>query len=425
MIQLNQHNDNLKVQFESNLDDFSLETITNFVSLDSIDLILRECLDIDEMREAGSFFTGQQLASKLIDKFDGSITTSSVFLDPTCGAGNLLIECSRKLEIKAGLAETLYEWGKVLHGMDIHNSFIEACKLRLIFEAMNRGAKKDCPLQAALDLLPSIRVADVMATTRKDFDNITHVAMNPPFTSWTAPKNSFWKKGKVNSAGVVFEHIIELIPCASKISAILPDVLRSGSRYSKWREYTACNFSGLCEIHGRFNKKTDVDVFILSGEKRYNIDNNILWSPTINSSEHRTLSDEYKICIGPLVSYREPKIGNSYPYIHPRTAPSWGTMTTYSEYRQFSGKVFKPPFVVIRRTSSPSDNYRAVGTLITGNEFIAVENHMIILKPLSGGLNSCKKLMALLKSDETSIFLNENIRLRHLTIDIVKRIPMK
>ncbi|MEX6368669.1 N-6 DNA methylase [Providencia huaxiensis] len=48
----------------------------------------------------GAFFTGQSLARQTVLSFNTPIKMNSIILDPTCGAGNLLIECSRSLSVK-------------------------------------------------------------------------------------------------------------------------------------------------------------------------------------------------------------------------------------------------------------------------------------------------------------------------------------
>ena len=145
MNQLSIHNQNLRYL----IDNAPPESIKSIVDLDSIDTVLRQCLPLEQMREAGSFFTGQMLATEAINSFERALTLNSRVLDPTCGAGNLLIECSRRLGVRDTLSETLEEWGEILWGFDIHESFIEATKLRLIIEALNRGVQKNCSIEQA------------------------------------------------------------------------------------------------------------------------------------------------------------------------------------------------------------------------------------------------------------------------------------
>ncbi|WP_305846302.1 N-6 DNA methylase [Photobacterium kishitanii] len=406
MNQLVSHNLSLVELFDSIFDAHRLKEM---VDLDSIDSVLRACLSLNDMKEAGSFFTGQALATVAVSSFQKPITKNSVILDPTCGAGNLLIECSRKLGIRETLSETLTEWGGVLRGYDIYPSFVEAAKLRIILEALSRGAKKDCSLDLALSFLSDIRIADAMSIDNLALNDVTHIIMNPPFTLWESPKNNYWNTGKVNAAGVVFDFYLRNLPVGCDVVAILPDVLRSGSRYCNWRNFINTRLNAKCQIYGQFSLKADVDVFLLSGIISDVNTVNIKWFPD-TITDGKILSDEYDVCIGPLVAYRDLEVGESYPYIHSKNAPAWGIIKTFLEYRKFSGRVIQGPFVVIRRTSSPSDKHRVIATVISSREMIAVENHMIVIKPKKVTIKNCNKLVKILKSQKINDFLNERIR---------------
>lgn len=419
MNQLYSHNNRLKDTIESA--DSTL--LSKAVNLDSIDIVLRECLTLDEMREAGSFFTGQLLASKVVKSFDRAITSNSIILDPTCGAGNLLIECSRMLGTKEKLSETLASWGAVLWGFDIHESFIEATKLRLIIEALNRGVQNDCSVEEAISYFKNIRVKDALAVDKVDLLNITHVIMNPPFSIWKSPNKYYWKAGKINAAGIVFDHYLRNLPKTCLIAAILPDVLRSGSRYNLFRDFCSLHLMAKCTVWGRFNSKTDVDVFILSGYIAVKEAlQKILWQEEL--APYESLSTKFDVCTGPLVAYRDIEIGNEYPYLHSKNTPAWEILVDVSETRKFQGKVIAPPFVLIKRTSSPSDKFRATATLINLKSMVAIENHLIVVKPKNGSLADCKKIMRVLKSERTNQYLNQIIRLRHLTVGAIKSIPI-
>jgi hypothetical protein len=396
------------------------EQLRTLVDLDDIDVVLRKLLSIDEMREAGSFFTGQALASKVISAFGKPITLRSVVFDPTCGAGNLLIEASRKLGIESKLSETMKIWGKVLWGFDIHPHFIEAAKIRVVVEAINRGVEQDCELQEALELLPNICVKNALESVAGELKSITHVVMNPPFTIWPSPKENYWKEGNVNAAGILFDKYLRLLPESCQISAVLPDVLRSGSRYSEFRQFVAESMNANVKIWGRFNKKTDVDVFLLSGVIT-NSAETLQWHNAIN--EQSSISDYFDVRTGPLVAYRDPEEGIEYAYFYPKNCPKWKVVKSVTDRRRFSGKVLQPPFVVIKRTSSPSDRNRASATVINLSEPVAIENHMIVVTPKDGKVNTCKKLLKVLQNQETNDFLNERIRLRHLTVGVIKDIP--
>jgi len=420
MNQLNTLNNSLKVTIEQP----DLTLLDAAIDLDSIDLVLRECLTIEEMREAGSFFTGQVLATATVKNLSTAITFESIVLDPTCGAGNLLIECSRVLGVESNLSNTLKKWGMVLWGYDIHESFVESTKLRLVLEALRRGVKKDCTLDEALSFFVNIQVKDALTVTKNDVIQVTHAIMNPPFSIWPSPNKFYWKSGKINAAGIVFDHFLRILPDNCCFSAILPDVLRSGSRYNLFREFCSLKTEAICHVWGRFNKKTDVDVFLLFGnvsEEERSVE--IQWQESLG--EYLALSEKFDVRTGPLVAYRDPEIGPEYAYFHSKNTPSLEILNEASERRKFKGTAISPPFIIIKRTSSPGDKYRASASLINLNEMVAVENHMIVIKPKNNSLNECKKLMKILKSESTNKFLNSRIRLRHLTVQVIKDIPLK
>lgn len=394
--------------------------LKNLVDLDDIDAVLRKLLTIDEMREAGSFFTGQALASKAISAFRKPITLRSIVLDPTCGAGNLLIEASRQLGIETNLSDTMKVWGQVLWGFDIHPHFIEAAKIRIVVEAINRGVEQNCELQEAFELLPHICVKNALELEAKELKNVTHILMNPPFTIWPSPKENYWKEGNVNAAGILIDKYLRILPKNCQLSAVLPDVLRSGSRYSEFRQFVSDSMNADVNIWGRFNNKTDVDVFLLSGMINNSVET-LQWHRAKNTNT--SISDYFNVRTGPLVAYRDPEEGNEYAYFYPKNCPKWKTVKSAVEKRRFSGTVLQPPLVVIKRTSSPSDRSRASATLINLSEPVAIENHMIVVTPKDGKVKTCKKLLKVLQSQQTNDFLNERIRLRHLTVGVIKDIP--
>lgn len=412
----------LEPLFESFHGSADPEQLRIALDLDHVDEVLRQCLSIDEMREIGSFFTGQKISTLAVKGFRKAITFDSVVLDPTCGAGNLLIECSRQLGVEKSLSNTLKLWGKVLCGFDLYESFIKMTKMRLILEALSRGAEKDCSLDQALQYFSHIKVQNTMSLQCSDLESVTHAIMNPPFSNWDSPEINYWKKGKVNSAGVVLDNYIRKLPSECVISAILPDVLRSGSRYEDWRYYVSNHLMGTSKVIGRFNRKTNVDVFLLEGILKPS-NRTISWFLPLQ--EYTPISAHFDVCIGPLVAYRDPLEGQLYPYVHSKNAPLWKTIKDFNEFRKFKGRVIEPPFVVIRRTSSPSDKFRASGTIISGHKVVAVENHLIVIKPKNSTLKDCNKLLELLKSTKTNNFLNDRIRCRHLTVGIVKKIPFQ
>jgi type I restriction-modification system DNA methylase subunit len=57
---------------------------------------LRRVASVEIRRKFGAFFTGTDLSSELIDCSKGFDATS-VFYDPSCGMGDLLVAAARKL----------------------------------------------------------------------------------------------------------------------------------------------------------------------------------------------------------------------------------------------------------------------------------------------------------------------------------------
>jgi hypothetical protein len=214
----------------------------------------------------------------------------------------------------------------------------------------------------------------------------------------------------------------------TRIVAILPDVLRTGSRYERWRKFVR-EFAVIkrIDIYGPFDPQADVDVFILElhirPERVTALEQRDPW--TINAPfSQETIGNRYSVSVGPVVPHRHKKEGPELAYLHARDATPWGTLADLPPRRQFSGTAHHPPFVVIRRTSSPSDKFRAIGTIINCAEPVAVENHLIICKPHDGTIETCQKLIEILRGNATSDWLNNRIRCRHLTVEAVKEIPI-
>ena len=85
-------------------------------------------------RKHGAFFTSSLIRRQAISVpyHEGRI------VDPACGAGDLLVECTRYLPIQADLKETLTHWGMRIHGRDIHQEFVRATRARLALAAAAR-----------------------------------------------------------------------------------------------------------------------------------------------------------------------------------------------------------------------------------------------------------------------------------------------
>ncbi|MCK9709477.1 hypothetical protein [Pseudomonas syringae] len=388
---------------------------------------VRELIDITTLRESGVFFTSDALAEKAINSFNVPIDDTALVVDPTCGSGSLLVAASRKLSVMPLASETLRQWGKQLCGIDLFPEFVYCTKLRIVLESLVRGAKADKSLSELLDLLINIHTGDCL-------DNLsviakaTHLALNPPYSNSKTTARYSWANGKINNAAIYYYELSLVLKDGCSISAILPDVLRSGSRFAAWRSavepaLTNSNVS----VEGRFDKQTDIDIFILNGLVNKKGFDKVEWqtAETLGKTGSLKLRDFFEVAVGAVVPFRDPHEGKLYAYIHPKTLPRWGEISKIPESRNFLGRVFQPPFVAIRRTSGPRDKHRAVPTLVLGKRLVAVENHLIVLTPKNGSLDKCRELLKLLEEKYINEFLNSRIRCRHLTVSAISEIPWR
>lgn len=382
---------------------------------------LRKLVPLPKLRKAGAFFTGSKLSKVALQFFIETFDEKSIILDPACGAGDLLIECARNLPQEKSLPFTLDNWAKKLMGRDIYPEFVHATKARLILTAFRKGAA-NTKIPAIEMTFPNI----VNRSGLKDyvaFGKATHIVVNPPFSLVESPVECKWASGKVNSAALFLEACLLHAKSGARIVAILPDVLRSGTRYKKWR-YLVESRSDIkrIELYGQFDKWADVDVFILELIVNPQRDNPVSWYKNgLDSVE--CVHDRFEVCVGPVVDYRDPHSGLSYPFIHARNLPPWQTMKEVSGSRRYNGKVISPPFVAVRRTSRKGDKYRSVGTIIDIDKPVAVENHLIVLTPKDGTVESCQKLVDNFQKPETSQWLDQYICCRHLTVSSLCNLP--
>lgn len=386
---------------------------------------LVELIPVDILRTNGAFFTGSYLGKLAISDSLHDINHKHIFLDPACGTGDLLTKCANFLPIETSLEATLEQWGKQLIGRDINPYFIKAARKRIALLAIKKGSRSTSNKKLPLaKLLPQIKIGDALKE-RGIYLKATHIVTNPPYYMALAYENCAWGKGKINMASVFIEKCLKAAKPNTMIIAILPDVLRTGTRYCNWRKsITELLYVKNIESFGLFDDIADVDVFIMTGVNKSKSASKfkiINWG--YQSTKSKKVSDEFNIHVGPVVPHRHPNLGQWYPYLHARNLLPWETMSKISEHRRSKGKTFKPPFVVIRRTSRPDEKFRAVGTLIDNDSSVSVENHLIVCLPKDGTLQKCKKLIKILKDERTNDWLNKRIRCRHLTTASIEEIP--
>ncbi|MEM9109141.1 MAG: N-6 DNA methylase [Planctomycetota bacterium] len=386
---------------------------------------LRRLINIEELRRDGVFFTSSSLRKFAMSGICHTFDDRSVIYDPTCGAGDLLLGAANILPLRKNLSTTLRLWSNTLQANDLHPELLEACKKRLTIAAWKRhGYSGRSETIANKEWFPGLQKACAL-TEPCGYQRATHIIMNPPFASRIAPDNCTWGSGSVNAAALFLEYALMSVNPGTRIMAILPEVIRCGSRYKKFRRMIEDNATVTrVRSYGLFDSQTDVDVFVLELTKPTQTKGrrqNIQWGRPVQKED--TIEDLFDVSVGPVVDFRDEKRGKWYPYLTADCVPPWGEIYDVGKRRRYRQRVIQGPFVVIRRTSRPDDEFRAVGTGIYKDCKFAVDNHLIVCKPHDGTIRSCKALLKLLKTDITNHWLNRVIRCRHLTVGAVKNIP--
>lgn len=384
----------------------------------------RSRVPLETRRSAGAFFTGTKLARRLLGHSLSNLPADAIISDPACGVGDLLLAAAWKLPVSMDLAETLKIWGKKLMGFDIHPEFVRAAKVRLLLLAMLRSSGiEDSTIPKLSKLFPMICVHDFLAQPKK-LSRASHILINPPYNELIAPSECTWGNMKVSAAVLFMDACLSNASTGANISAILPDVLRSGSSYEKWRQHIESLSEGIeITTYGQFDKWTDVDVFtlkLLRSDSKKSAKGK--WWKSIKGSRDGKIGDYFKVHVGAVVPHRHAEKGARVAYVHAKTLSAWGILKRINERRRFNGTLFEPPFVAVRRTSRPGDK-RAIATIITGKRKIAVENHLVVLLPNKKTIAECMELLRVLKSPETDRWLNKRIRCRHLTVQSLKGLP--
>ncbi|MBZ6171308.1 N-6 DNA methylase [Streptomyces olivaceus] len=386
---------------------------------------LRRLVPLSYRRQVGAFFTPSNLKTKVTEALRA--LPAETFLDPTCGAGDLLLAATEVMPIGASLAETLAIWGTRLNGWDLHQEFTEAARRRIVLSALKRHHAVDGRVERLIDPLrhlSRIERGDAQAQIQTEVDA---VVLNPPFTRVHAAKDCTWAQGKTSNAAIFFLDSLRHIKPSGHIVAILPDSLRSGTNFTKWRAVVESRtVVTQVERLGVFDDYTDIDVFLLVAQLRggtTTVESGAAWWSRSSASE--TVGSLFEVRVGTVVDNRDPHDGESRPFLVARDLAGNGRMGVPERRRRFAGRLFKPPFVAIRRTSRPSEGSvnRASGVLITGNEEVAVDNHLLVAKPFKGGMKACNALIKMLDMPLTNEILDDRISCRHLTVSAIKELP--
>jgi hypothetical protein len=384
---------------------------------------LRRLVTVDDQRTAGAFFTGSSLAKRAAATILSTVGNGSIIYDPACGAGDLLLACANRFSICSTLQKTVAKWGRQLRGRDLHPEFVQAARYRLLLAALSRRPYAgDFDELLETSFFPNLKTACGIAEVDA-YKQASHILINPPYTLSQAPRDCEWAAGAVSDAALFLDSCLGSVRAGTRIVAILPDVLRSGARYAKWRGRVLSRAEvKSIRLEGQFDRWADVDVFLLDLiAKPGTAGRTGPWKGPRRSSQ--ILADEFDVSVGAVVPYRDKKYGRPYRYLHARGATPWVALRKLPETRRFAGTVHEPPFLVVRRTSRLGDKHRAIATVIGGAGAVAVENHLLVLKPKDGTLASCRALMKVLQSPETDRWLNQRIRCRHLTVAAMRSFP--
>ena len=383
---------------------------------------LRDLIRLPTRRRYGAFFTPRRLARLMVAPWARHLDENSQIYDPACGAADLLLAAAEHLPIGKTLGKTLERWEEQLAGRDLHPPFIRAAKARLLLMATARLGKTTLPDVDPDRLFRQVRVGDGLSDEAVSVD-ATHLVMNPPFSRVRV--RTGWSRGGVSAAAVFVDSHVAPRRHGEQFVALLPDVLRSGTNYQRWRDVVAGQLDGdaTADILGRFDDDVDIDVFILRGRITERSSRHLQWWPPTSAMR---VGDRFKVSVGAVVPHRDPKIGAWRPFADTNSVPPWKEVLTRDlNRRRFAGASFRTPFVVVRRTSAAGDSKRLVASIVRGGGDVAVENHLLVLRPLDQTLTTCRELVAFLETGVGDEWLDKRIRCRHLTVTTLRDCPWR
>ena len=383
--------------------------------------LLRNEFPVDSLRENGIFFTSDEVFYSMMQ---GESAHKCKIYDPAAGCGDLILRYLDALPVGNSLQETLNEWSDRVYATELNSSFIKLLKLRLLLLASFKhgciAKLGDINANQAVNFFSGIVCGDAL-NMRSEIEPEL-ILMNPPYNQIRAMNRYEWCNGKVSLASIFLFEVTRRYPKA-QIIAVLPDVLRSGSRYKKFRSVLPFDLEREGRVFGRFDAKTDVDVFTINyfpGLRKTNCQ-------IEGKKAEKTIADYFDVHVGAVVPHRDAKDGVESYYLTARNVPACGRIGTSFERIQSAHNPVKGPFIVIKRTSSPTDKRRCSAVSIESFDLFHIENHLIYLKPRSPGLSQRirRSICKWLCSSECTDMLNKKIRCRHLTVDVIRDIPMK
>jgi hypothetical protein len=225
--------------------------------------------------------------------------------------------------------------------------------------AASRGARLDASPAALSELLTGLSVADGLRVSDQ-YRESSCVVMNPPYGRVVTEAHA-WRKGSVSAAALFVERTVMHSAPGTQISALLPEVLRTGTSYQQWRNHIdQFVIRKSPESLGLFSKQADVDVYIQHFTTR---EARVSLEAAQSKPQSPIVGDHFNVTVGAVVPHRHAPVGRRFAYLRAQNAVPWGEIRRISETRFFSGRIYTPPFVVVRRTSRPGDPERAVASL--------------------------------------------------------------
>ena len=382
-------------------------------------VLLRGYNEKKELQSLGVFFTGQRLARRLIRRI-GEFDVSMRVYDPAAGAGDLLLAYADMMPVCGSLEETIRNWSDKMYATDTNPSFVKLLKLRLFLLAKLKVCDKvriqDLDLVSVNHMFEHVCVGDF----RNYKFEIDLVLVNPPYNIVVPETKYNWASGRVSNAAVFLFELQRRYPNAI-IAAIVPDVMRSGSRYAKLRKELSGFAMGKEVPVGQFDKFTDVDVFFAVSHRGLH-----KFKREPRPMTGRSLGDYYTVKVGSVVPYRDIQDGPECYYLTARNVTPDKEVRRFNERIRSMHKPVKGPFIVVKRTSSPADKVRCAASLVASRSLFHVENHLLVLLPNHNvPLKQSRELLQYLNGREVTRYLNRAIRCRHLTVEVVKKIPIK
>jgi hypothetical protein len=378
-------------------------------------------LSLSDRRLHGVFFSGPSWAKRILS--GQKMGQWRRFIDPSVGVGDLLIEVCSSLPLKSSVHKTIEDWSKRLVAIDLRKSFLDITWLRIQALAVHRhSVEKGQVADLVFRELPESFIVGDALTIKLDLRQHDCVVMNPPYQRIVAPAHSFVGKGKRSAAAIHLEHILLQAPPGVGVFALVPDVLRSGSSYERFRkELRRIADVSSFDPFGAFGIQADIDVAILAAVTRKST--NEKKSAEKETIQVKKVGDFFDVSVGPVVPHRTPITGQRYGYLTAKNAVVGKEISSPVEFANYACRLERGPLVIVRRTSSPSDKKRARSTLVTFSKELLVENHLLILKPKDKKVSTCRALLRVLEDQSSDVWLNDFIRCRHLTVGSLKQLP--